>query len=348
MLEGFHPRDHLECTMAAQGVALHCAVMDGLARAMRPGQTDAMAIKWRASAALMVRSFLATSRELDRRQGKPLPPRPPDPGAPPADPPPTEPARDTPAHAGQATNDPAPDGATGTKPRRKRAGAKTAPPPAAAEAVAASPAPFPELADLPEVPEDIETRPDGSPGSLSAYAPKRPEQAFIPRIAPIMEALGTRPSPYRIANDPPSQIETATGLPRSSRDENPAPGGAVPPVAGAPPDVPAANRDRSIPRGPLYVTEHIFSGDRLSRFASARFDPDAPPPAPFEDEDSVVELELIGTGGDPEAEAHRAAMIAAHPEGKPVVTFRYGARRPPADVPDPPPMDRTGKAPPDT
>src|SRR3984957_4388538 len=81
MLEGFHPRDHLECTMAAQGVALHGAVMDGLARAMRPGQTDAMAIKWRASAALMSRSFLAVSRELDRRQSKPLPTRPPDPAA---------------------------------------------------------------------------------------------------------------------------------------------------------------------------------------------------------------------------------------------------------------------------
>ena len=186
------------------------------------------------------------------------------------------------------------------------------------------------------MPEDIETRPDGTPGSLNGYARKRPEQVFIPRIAPIMAALGTRPSPYRIANDPASQIETATGLPRSS------------PAAGAPPDDLAANRDRDLPRGPLDLTEHILSGDALSRFASARFDPDAPPPPLFEDEDSVVELELISAGGDPEAEAHRAALIAAHPDGKPIVTFRYGAYRPPADGPDPPPSSRHDKAPPDT
>jgi hypothetical protein len=357
MLEGFHPRDHLECTMAAQGVALHCAVMDGLARAMRPGQTEAMVIKWRASAALMVRSYLAISRELDRRQSKPLPPRPPDPGAPPDDPrpddppplnpPPPGPAHDTPAPEGQATNDPAPAGAARAKPRRKRAGAKTAPPPASGEAVAASPAPFPDLADLPEVPEDIETRPDGSPGSLTAYAPEQPEQAIIPRIAPIMAALATRPGPYRLVNDPASQIEPATGRPRSPPNENPTPGAAASPFDGPPPDVLAANREPSVPRGPLDVTEHILVGDALSRFASARFDPDAPPPL-FEDDASEVELELISTGGDLEAEAHRAAMIAAHPEGKPIVTFRYGARRPPADGPDPPPSERAGKAPPDT
>jgi hypothetical protein len=73
MLEGFHPRDHLECMMAAQGVALHCAGMDSLARAVRPGQSDAMVLKFRASAAAMSRAFLATTRELDRRQSKPLP-----------------------------------------------------------------------------------------------------------------------------------------------------------------------------------------------------------------------------------------------------------------------------------
>ena len=28
MLEGFHPRDHLECMLAAQGVGLHCSIMD--------------------------------------------------------------------------------------------------------------------------------------------------------------------------------------------------------------------------------------------------------------------------------------------------------------------------------
>src|ERR1700722_12807741 len=112
MLEGFHPRDHLECTMAAQGVALHCAVMDGLARAMRPGQSDAMAIKWRASAASMSRSFLAISRELDRRQSKPLLPRPPHPGAAPADPPPTDPPPTDPPPTGLAHGTPAPEGQT--------------------------------------------------------------------------------------------------------------------------------------------------------------------------------------------------------------------------------------------
>src|ERR1700733_11142520 len=74
MLESFHPRDHLECMMAAQGVALHCAEMDSLARAVRPGQSDAMVLKFRANAASMNRAFLATARELDRRQGKALPP----------------------------------------------------------------------------------------------------------------------------------------------------------------------------------------------------------------------------------------------------------------------------------
>ncbi len=217
MLEGFHPRDHLECMMAAQGVALHCAEMDSLARAGRPGQSEALVIKWRASAALMSRSFLATARELDRRHGKKLPPRPPDPGVPP-DPP--SHGGDTASPVGRDAADPAPDGVTGTKPHRTRDGVKTAPL-ASGEAVAASQAPFPDLADLPEVPEDIETRPDGSPGSLTGYAPKQPVHVFIPRVAPIMAALATRPGPYRLVNDPGSQIETATGLPRPPAIENP-------------------------------------------------------------------------------------------------------------------------------
>jgi len=48
----------------------------------------------------------------------------------------------------------------------------------------------------------------------------------------------------------------------------------------------------------------------------------------------VVELELISAGGDPEEEARRAAMIAAHPEGKPIVTFRYGGKKPPGEPPE--------------
>jgi hypothetical protein len=358
MLEGFHPRDHLECMMAAQGVALHCAEMDSLASAARPGQSDAMVIKWRANAALMSRSFLATARELDRRrQSKPLPPRPrdpspdPPPDAPP-DPPPIRPARDTPSPAGRENADPAEDSATGTKPPRARAGAKTAPPPAADEAATAPHAPFPDLADPPEAPEEIETRPDGTPGSLTAYAPKPPVQVYIPRIAPVMLALNTRPGPYQLVNDPAGQIDRATGLPRSPSTEEPPPG--EPPPGETPPGETTSGEapPRGVPRGPLDVTERIFSGDSLSRFASARFDPDAPPPPLFEHEDSVVELELISTGGDPEFEAHRAAMIAAHPEGKPIVVFRHGTFPPPADGDDTRsmdrPMDRICKAPPDT
>jgi hypothetical protein len=42
---------------------------------------------------------------------------------------------------------------------------------------------------------------------------------------------------------------------------------------------------------------------------------------------------LISTGGDPSAEADKAAMMAAHPEGKPVVTYHYGTKPPPSDPP---------------
>ena len=46
-----------------------------------------------------------------------------------------------------------------------------------------------------------------------------------------------------------------------------------------------------------------------------------------------MELELISTGGDPAAEAEQAAMMAAHPEGKPIVTFRHGTKLPPGQNP---------------
>jgi hypothetical protein len=89
------------------------------------------------------------------------------------------------------------------------------------------------------------------------------------------------------------------------------------------------------------VPEKVFSGDALARFASTRLDPDAPvEPCRFEREDAVVELELISTGGDPAAEARQAAMMAAHPEGKPFVTFRYGTRSPLPNGSDKPPSDR--------
>jgi hypothetical protein len=55
--------------------------------------------------------------------------------------------------------------------------------------------PFTGPAELSELPEDIETRPDGTPGSLAAYTPKAPEEVFIPREPAIMVALATRPNP---------------------------------------------------------------------------------------------------------------------------------------------------------
>src|SRR5271166_6288067 len=46
MLEAFHPRDHLECMMAAQGVGTHCLMMDFFWRAMKPETPDLIAIKF--------------------------------------------------------------------------------------------------------------------------------------------------------------------------------------------------------------------------------------------------------------------------------------------------------------
>jgi hypothetical protein len=87
-------------------------------------------------------------------------------------------------------------------------------------------------------------------------------------------------------------------------------------------------------RGPIDLNEQMFIGDALSRFASARLDPDAPVELPnFDDEDSVVELEMISAGDDPGMEAERRAMMAAHPEGKPIRTYRYGGVTPPPDKP---------------
>ena len=88
-------------------------------------------------------------------------------------------------------------------------------------------------------------------------------------------------------------------------------------------------------RRPLDVMERALTGDDLARFTSARFDPDAPvQPINFDHEDSIVRLEVISTGGDPEAEADRRALMAAHPEGKAIRTLRYGGMIPPGDPPD--------------
>ena len=63
------------------------------------------------------------------------------------------------------------------------------------------------LEDLPEIPEDIETRPDGTPGNLTAYVPKPPPPVpyVPPREALITVALATRPKPWRMVNIPKDQ-----------------------------------------------------------------------------------------------------------------------------------------------
>jgi hypothetical protein len=107
----------------------------------------------------------------------------------------------------------------------------------------------------------------------------------------------------------------------------PAPEPTPPEVAPEPSPPPPA--PIGAPRGPLDLREDIFTGDALARFASARLDPEAPVPQPdYSDEELIVELELLNTGGTAEGEAHRAALIAAHPEGKPIKIIRYGARAP--------------------
>jgi hypothetical protein len=166
------------------------------------------------------------------------------------------------------------------------------------------------LEDLPELPEDIETRPDGTPGNLTAYTPKPPPAPpyVPPREAPIMVALATRPKPWRMVNVPKDQAPTETAVPDAD-----------PPAAELP------QPERSVQRGPVDLRERIFTGDALARFAATRFDPNAPiEPLQFDSDTSIVELELISTGGDASAEADLAAMKAAHPEGKPIVTFRHG------------------------
>lgn len=272
MLEAFHPRDHLECMLSAQAVALHASMMECLRRAMHADTPEAVAIKLRANAVQLNRAFSLTLRDLERRQSKPLPDRPKAAPASPVPPP-------GPAAKGPPPGDP------------------TAPPPA--------PAPSPAQAELSELPEDIETRPDGTPGSLAAYMPKPPAEVFVPREPAIMVALATRPKPWRMVNTPQDQA--------------------------VPAEKPVAEEEPVcvVPPPPMSHHEKFFSGDALSRFTSARFDPNAPvEPLDFSGDESVVELELISTGGDPEEEARRATMIAAHPDGKPIVTFRQAGITP--------------------
>jgi hypothetical protein len=62
-------------------------------------------------------------------------------------------------------------------------------------------------------------------------------------------------------------------------------------------------------------------------------------PLCFKHEDSMLELELIIIGGDTATKAERAAMIAGHPDGEPIVTFRHGTRPPSSGQDKPPPGD---------
>jgi hypothetical protein len=286
MLEAFHPRDHLECMLAAQAVAAHNMIMDLHHRITKPDVTEPIAIKLRGNIAQIARTFSLTLHDLERRQAKPLPERPPPEAmpAPPVAPPPV------------------------------------APPPAAPPSGPVAPSPGTEAPDASNAmpddttdrPADIETRPDGTPGTLAAYVPKREPETFVPEEPLIMWALATRPKPWRMVNASPDEPH-----------DDPLP--PVTPDEGISPDA----------RGPLDLRERMFTGDALARFTSARLDPNKPVEmVNLDDEDSVVELELINTGGDPEAEEERRLMIAAHPEGKPIVTFRYGTRKPPEKPPE--------------
>lgn len=273
MLEAFHPRDHLECMMAAQGVACHVSIMDCYQRAVNPDVGDAVGIKLRSNASQLSRTFSMLLHDMERRQAKPLPRRPDEPS-------------------------------TGAKPPDDDSGGGDV-----------STGGFPAIAaqtKSPEVPDDVQTRPDGTPGSLSAYAPKAPVEVFIPREPPIMMALALRPKLWRMVNAPPDLAAAA------------------PPVADA-----LARAPRSGMGGPLDPGARIFTGDALAQYTSARLDPNAPlDPPRFEDDSSEIELEFVSTGGDPEAEADRAAMAAAHPEGKPIISIRYGNKIRDPETPD--------------
>jgi hypothetical protein len=296
MVEAFHPRDQLDCMFAAQAVAMHTGIMECMRRAMHVDTAEPLAIKLRTNAAQLNRSFSLIVRDLERRQSKPLPERP---TPSPLDPvPPVTPPRVPPAN------------------RTSSSGSKRAKP--------AAKNPLSENSSVEDVlPEDIETRPDGTPGSLSGYMHKPPVEEYIPEEPAIMLALATRPKPWRMVNTPKAD----PGEAQPAAEE-------VPEAEHAPPPETEPLAIGPFARGPVDVNEKIFSGDALARFASARFDPHAPiEPLRFDEEDSVVELELISTGGDPETEARRAAMIAAHPEGKPIVTIRHGSKKPPEKPP---------------
>jgi hypothetical protein len=278
--------------LAAQAVASHNMIMNLHRRIMHPDTIELAAIKLRGNIALISRTFSNTLKDLDRRQAKPLQERP-SPSPPKSGPPSGDPSWDGPPARDERTDTSNTDGMA-------------------------------TLAGIAEEPEDLKTRPDGTPGSLAAYAPKPPVEEFVPREPAIMWALATRPKPWK-------KVNASSDRPADRSNDNEVPQ----PVASGVPAVEPASRSG---RGPINLNEQMFIGDALSCFASARLDPNAPVELPnFDDEDSVVELELISAGGDPEMEAERRAMMAAHPEGKPIRTYRYGGLPPPDKPSDKPP-----------
>ena len=275
MLEAFLPADHLQCMLAAQGVAFQAATMDCLAKATHPGTPPQFQLRFYNCAARMRAAFSGVMRDLRLLQGGTTPRAPkarPAPDAPPPD--------DAPEPEAAAEQPPAP-------------GPRPDPPHA------------PDLAKLgdpsDELPGDIATRPDGTPGTLAAYLPK-PRPPVIPKEAAINIALATRDKPYRQVNLPKEQETPAQTL-------------LVEPPAHA--------------RGVLDLDDEVAGRDALSRFASARLDPEAPEtPLDLEEDEAIIELEILSTGGDPGLEARKAELMARHPEGRPISVIRLSPRAP--------------------
>jgi hypothetical protein len=292
MLEGLHPRDHDECMMAAEIVGFHAAAMHSLQGAMQPGLSAGEIAKFRSSAAQMVRALSTVRDDLERKQSKPLPRRP------------------VPAPAN--INAPLPHSSPPNSSAVAPDGPMQAPTSEPANERPDRPAEADELPS--ELLADMTIRPDGTLGSLSAYAPKTPREAVVPTDLAIMWALATQPKPWRMVNEPggcrAAAAETVVSMPQPEPDS-------ARPMAMGPPDLP----------------RNTSWGDTLAWFKAplshaATLDQEA------EEEESFVELELINTGGDPELEAERQALIAAHPEGRPAKMIRYSSghpRRGPSD-----------------
>ena len=146
MLERFFiPGTTSGAVLAAQAVASHNMIMDLHQRGREsPISPRAMAIKLCGSITQMTRSFSLILHDLERRQSKPLPPSP----TPESEPSTDDPPRDDPPSG------PLPDASPHT-----------------AQSSAGNQRPGGALDGTPEQPDDFKTRPDGTPGSLTAYLP---------------------------------------------------------------------------------------------------------------------------------------------------------------------------------